>query len=195
MRLTILAVAVGTVGGLGAGALGAGRPRHLAPAQRLRLWPLLAAGLGLQVAGSAPAAGGRPVALLASYALLVVFAGANAQVVGMWLVAVGIALNGLVMAVDGGMPVSRAAVVAAGLAGPGQASGLRLPAGRHLERPSDQLVAAADVVPVAPLREVVSLGDLVADVGVADVLVHLLRRPRERRRRAPLTRPCPARQA
>jgi hypothetical protein len=173
MRFTLVAVVVGLVVGLLAG----GRPRHIA-GRPFRRWPLLAAGLAVQVASAR--IGGRPglVLLVAAYGLLVAFAAVNATRVGMWMVALGIGLNLLAIALNGGMPVRPEAVVAAGIAGPGRVDVLRLDGKRHLERPSDRLLALSDVIPVPPLREVLSFGDLVMGVGLADVLVHLLRPPR-----------------
>ncbi|MGH9069328.1 MAG: hypothetical protein ACRD0J_17830, partial [Acidimicrobiales bacterium] len=49
----------------------------------------------------------------------------------------------------------------------------------HLAGPGDHLVALADVVPLAPLSEVVSAGDLVLAVGLASLAAGLTR-PRRR---------------
>ena len=173
MRFTLVAVAAGVLIGLAAG----GRFSHLATGS-FRLWPVLVAGLALQTVsgrlGGAPAL----VLLVVSYGLLVTFAAGNTARVGMWMVALGIALNLVTIAVNGGMPVRPAAVVAAGIVDPGQIDALRIEGKRHLERPSDRLMVLADVIPVRPLREVLSFGDVIMAVGVADVLVHLLRPPR-----------------
>ena len=178
MRFTILAVAAG----LGIGLLAGGRPRHLA-GRGLRAWPLLAAGLGLQLLSGRVHGGTGTAALLGGYALLVAFAAANVAVVGMWLVGTGIAVNLVVIAVNSGMPVRPAALVSAGVAEPGRAADVPLAAKHHLERPSDRLMKLADVIPVAPLREVLSLGDVVTAVGTADVVAHLLAPPAGRRGR------------
>lgn len=173
----MLAVAAGVAVGLATG----GRPRFLAH-RRLRLWGLLAAGVALQVL--APSAGGATVGLLlASYGLLLAFAAANVVVVGMWLVATGIALNLAAIALNGGMPVRPSALVAAGLTEPGRADEVALAAKHHLEGPSDRLVALGDVIPVRSLGEVVSFGDVVMAVGVADVVARLLAPPPGRRSR------------
>lgn len=176
MRFTALALA----GGLAVGLLAGGRPQFAAT-RTLRWWPALLAGMGAQaVAGWA---GGRAGAglLVASYVLLLVFAVANVATVGMWMVATGIAMNLAVIAVNDGMPVRPAALVAAGVAEPDEVGALDLGSKHHLERPSDRLVALGDVIPVAPLREVLSFGDVVMAVGAADVLAHLLA-PSPRRR-------------
>ena len=179
MRFTLVAAAVG----LGIGALAGGRLRFLGE-RTLRLWPLLAAGLVLQPLSGRADGGTQTVLLVGSYVLLVAFALANVAVVGMWLVAAGIGLNLAVIAVNGGMPVRPSALRAAGLAEAGRSAVVELPAKHHLERPSDRLVVLGDILPVRPLREVVSFGDVVLAVGVADVAAHLLRPPAGRRSRA-----------
>ena len=190
MRFTMLAVAAG----FGIGLLLGGRPRHLA-GRGLRAWPLLAAGLGSQLLSGRTSGGGGTALLLAGFALLVAFAAANVSVVGMWLVGAGIAVNLAVIAVNGGMPVRPSALVAAEVAEPGRVDDVRLAARHHLERPSDRLLVLADVIPVAPLREVLSFGDVLTAVGTADVVVHLLAPPagrRGRRARRPDTARAPA---
>ena len=171
MRFTLLAVAAG----LAVSFVTGGRPGHMA-SRSFRLWPVLAAGLVLQVASERVGAGGL-VLLIASYVLLLAFSAANALRVGMWMVALGIGLNLLTIAVNGGMPVRPAALVAAGVAEPDEVGSLRIAGKRHLERPSDRLMIISDVIPARPLREVLSFGDVIMAVGLADVLLHLLRPP------------------
>lgn len=172
MRFTAIAVAVGLL----VGVLLGGRLRHVGR-RPLRWWPLLAAGVVLQL----PLLDRVGVAaLLVSYACLLVFALVNLHLVGMALVAIGIALNALVISVNGGMPVHRGAVVAAAIVERGQVDTVETDSKHHLQEADDRLVVLGDIIPVRPLREVVSFGDVVMAVGVADVLAHLLRRPRRR---------------
>lgn len=178
MPFTILAV----VAGAGIALLAGGRPRFLA-GRTLRMWPLLAAGLVLQGLSGRLDDRGTIGWLLASYALLLAFAAANVSTVGMWLVATGVAMNLAAIALNAGMPVRPTALVASGLAEPGRAGEVRLAAKHHLARPSDRLAVLGDIIPVAPLGEVVSFGDVVMAVGTADVVAHLLARPAGRRRR------------
>ncbi len=171
MGFTLVAVAVGLGLGLAAG----GRPRYVAD-HPIRGTGLLVAGLLLQVFGALVNLGGATnVAILGSYALLVAFAAVNLRLVGMTIVTLGLAANFIVIAVNGGMPVRGQSIVSAG-ATPAQVPHLHYGSKRHLERPSDRLTLLADVVPVRPLHEVVSFGDLVMAVGVADVIFHLLQR-------------------
>ncbi len=170
MRFTIVAVAVGVLIGLLAG----GRPRHIA-GRAFRFWPLLLAGLTLQVASAAVGSTPGFVLLLSSYLLLLAFAVGNASLTGMWLVALGIGLNMVAIGVNGGMPVRPSAVVAAGIAEPEDVHEFDVGGKRHLERPSDRLTAISDIIPVPPLAEVLSFGDILMNVGLADVIVHLMR--------------------
>jgi hypothetical protein len=76
-----------------------------------------------------------------------------------------------VIAVNDGMPVSRAAIVASGqgstLAGLLERPGVK----HHLSGPDDQLVFLADVVPVPPpVSQVISIGDLFTFGGVSIVI-------------------------
>jgi hypothetical protein len=178
MNLTVVAVAAGLVLGLLAG----GRPRHLA-SHRFRWWVLLVPGFGLQVAADrilhGPAA--YLAMLLGPTCLLVVLA-RNALLVGVGVVAVGVAANLAVLAVDDGMPVQHRAMVEAGIVSPG--AHLFTVAGHrhHLQGPTDHLVVLDDRIPIRPEHQVVSIGDLILAVGVADVVFHLLRPPSGRRR-------------
>lgn len=173
MGYTLVAVALGLV----AGFVGGGRPANAA-GHTLRWWPALALGV---IAQWVPELAGVEVrvafpAVLASYAALGVFALANLRLVGMSVVSVGLALNVVVIAANGGMPVRPSAVVAAGIADdPAEVATLDLGAKRHLEQGDDRLMVIADIIPVPVLREVLSFGDLVLAAGVADVVFRLLR--------------------
>jgi hypothetical protein len=178
--LPILAVATGLLLGVAA----RGRPRYVSE-HPISGVGLLAGGLVLQAASGLAAL--RPLAtaaLLASYALLVAFAVVNLRLVGMGLVTLGLAANLLVIAVNGGMPVRGSSIVAAHGASPAQVPRLHFGTKRHLEGPADHLTVLADVIPVPQANAVVSFGDLVIAIGIADVLFHLLR-PRRSSRAAP----------
>lgn len=170
MRFTIVAVAAAILIGLLAG----GRPRHMA-GRTFRFWPFLLTGLTLQLVSAAMDSAVGFVLLLSSYVLLLAFAVGNFAVTGMWLVALGVGLNLVVIGVNGGMPVRPSAVVAAGIVEADEMHDFDIGGKRHLERPSDRLVAFSDIIPVRPLAEVLSFGDIVMNVGLADVIVHLMR--------------------
>lgn len=178
MGLTFAALAAGLVIGVATG----GRLSNLGR-RAVRAWPLLAAGLAVGLLGGQLPGLAAVVCTLCAYALLIAFGLRNLVLTGMGLVLIGLSLNALVMAVDGGMPVQGPALVAAGLATPAQLASLSGPhpslrpvAGRHhLAGPSDSLRALGDTVPLAPFGEVASFGDLILAVGLADVMFRLTR--------------------
>ena len=97
-----------------------GKPERLLQV-RLRATGLVFAALALQIAlftdGGIPLSNGvRAGVHLASYGLLLAFAVANARALSLLVLTSGLALNALVIAVNGGrMPVARGAAEAAGL--------------------------------------------------------------------------------
>jgi hypothetical protein len=178
MLFTAVAVAVGIAIGL----LTGGRLQHIGE-RTFHAVPLLVLGVALQLA-SGLLDDVSVLLVLVSYVALLAFCATNLRIVGMGVVLVGLAMNALVIGVNGGMPVRRSAVVAAEIAGYEDLPEIRLKGKRHFEDEDDRLMFLADIVPVPPLREVLSFGDLVMSVGVADVLVHLLRPERHAGRKA-----------
>lgn len=174
MLFTVVAVAAGVLIGLARG----GRFRFLGE-RSLRAWPLLIAGVVVQAASARVGGWVGFALLLASYALLLGFTGANVHMVGMALIGLGLLMNLSTIAVNHGMPVRADAIVAAGIAPADEVDRLTIAAKHHLERPGDKLMVLSDIIPVRPLHEVLSFGDLVLSFGVADTIVHLLR-PRRR---------------
>lgn len=173
-------IVVAVAAGLAIGLVSGGRLSNLAE-RSFQALGLLVAGLAVQIASSWAGSAGVAL-LLASYGLLLAFTAANARHVGMLVVFVGIALNFVVIAANDGMPVRPEAIVDAGVAPPEGVAALPFDHKHHLETERDRLTFLADIVPV-PLpgaREVVSYGDLVMAVGVADVIARWLRRPPER---------------
>ncbi len=171
-------IAVAIVVGVALGLLTGGSFERLGTVS-FRVAPLLALGVVVQViAGFVSAPWGLRL-VVTSLSLLAAFALANLHFGGMGLTFLGIAMNLTVITVNGGMPVRPAAVVAAGVSSAEEAPSLDFGAKRHLERPDDRLMWLADILPVPVAREVLSFGDLVMSVGVASLLVNLLR-PRGR---------------
>lgn len=158
-----------------------GRLSNLARLQ-IRWMPAAVAGLALQLA---PVPGRAwPLALLyVSFGLLVAFAIANirGKVPGAWLILVGVCLNFSVIAVNQGMPVSRAALERSD-----QLETLQLliedgGAKHHLAGPDDRLLFLGDVIAIGPpVRQAVSIGDGFTYLGVAWLIVVGMRGPRRR---------------
>ena len=178
--ITAVAVVIGAAAGLVRG----GRWRHLAE-HRLMGWPLLIGGVCLQLAAGPLPDGWGLACLLVSYLALALFVVFNLARTGMAVVLVGLVLNAAVIGLNGGMPVRRSAVVAAGGApGPGR---VHVSGKHHLARPDDHLVVLADVIPLRPFHEVVALGDVLVATGLVIVVAGLFRPPyvpQHRRRRS-----------
>jgi hypothetical protein len=159
---------------------------------RLRFlwWPLAFVGLALQLV-PVPSMEGQidhwlAVALLIlSYVVLLVFVAVNFRLPGFPLIAVGFALNVLVISVNGGMPVSDSAlrqVHGRGYEENRQELERRGGAKHHLERPDDLLMPLADVIPIgAPVRQVVSVGDLMFLGGITWMIAAAAKRPAPRK--------------
>lgn len=169
-------IAVAIVAGIVIGLVRGGSFERLAEAS-FRLWPLLILGIVVQGAAAFTVDGAVPL-ILASYVLLLVFTAVNLVHAGMGVVFVGIALNVAVIGVNGGMPVRADAIVAAGIVEREQIPSLEFGSKRHLETDDDRLTVLGDIIPVPLAEEVLSFGDLAMSVGVAAVLVNLLRRRR-----------------
>jgi hypothetical protein len=165
MKLTLVVLSIALVAGMLAG----GRLSNLASV-RIRWTVLALLGLALQVV---PVPGAvLPLALLyASFALLAVFAVRNLRLAGFVLILVGLASNFTVIAVNGGMPVTRHALVASG-----QADTLSLlvrdgGAKHHLASSSDSLLPLGDVIPIKGVDQAVSVGDVLTYLGVMWLIV------------------------
>lgn len=161
MALVLLVAVLATGVGLARG----GHPRGLALLQ-LRLPVLLVLAAAVQIIGVTLAEAGAPLrwAVLAGTTLLTgAFVLANLALPGVALIGSGLALNTLVIALNGGMPVQPRSAEHAGVDW-AQAVGDPL----HVSGLGARLGWLGDVVPVLnPLhREVVSVGDLLVAAGV-----------------------------
>ena len=185
MAITFLAVVVGMLAGLAAG----GRLAN-AGLRPLRGTGALVAAVVLQVLPALVDVGGGAglACILGSYGLLLGFTLANVRLVGMPVVLVGLLCNIVVIGLNGGMPVRVEAVLAVQPdRTPAEVAALDLGAKRHLEDGDDVLTFLGDIVPVRPLGQVLSFGDLILAVGIADVVFRLLKPAAPIRRRRRLT--------
>ena len=189
MLLVLLALVLGVLVGLAL----SGSVRRIADI-RLRWWGLAFAGLALQLVpiSSGPGQLDHWLAvglLVGSYLVLLLFVAVNIRRPGFPLVAVGFALNALVISLNGGMPVSDHALhVGAGPYYEQTRERLTEHGGEkhHLRRPSDVLVELADVIPVgAPVRQVLSAGDVLWLIGTSWVIAGAMG-TRHGRRRTPV---------
>jgi hypothetical protein len=139
-------------------------------------WGLAVAGLALQVipipsflTGEARVIAG-PLILVASYAALLGFVTVNRWLPGAAAMALGLLLNLAVVVANSGMPVSPAAVRAAG--GPDVVT---IQGPRHvLMTDATKLRPLGDVVPVPPFRLALSPGDLLLYGGVAWFMIAVM---------------------
>lgn len=154
-----------------------GRLRRFESA-RIRLWWLVLLGLALQEA-PVHSHGVALTLLMASYAMLLVFAAANLRSAGFGLIVAGLSLNWLVIGVNGGMPVSGDALVRSGQGGVLRLLETEGGAKHHLSTGQDNLLFLADVIPIGgPLAQVVSAGDILVYAGMGWYIVTTMRGPR-----------------
>jgi hypothetical protein len=144
----------------------------------VRWWALLPVGLVLAVVATRANGAVAGVLGVAGLGGLVTFTARNLHLAGMGILTAGLGLNLLAIVVNAGMPVRPGALVTAGVVDTGEAGTVELAGYRYLERPEDPLPIIGDVIPLPLGRSVVSVGDLVIAVGVADVVAHLTRRRR-----------------
>ena len=169
-------------------AIGYARGGRLATLGLLRLrWQGLAiAGLALQIllwpGGTWPL-----VYLYVSFVILTVFAVANIRIVGVPLILIGIALNFAVIAVNQGMPVSRAAIVNSGQASSVDELVNEGGAKHHLASAEDELRFLGDVIALRPLEQAISVGDVFTYGGVMILIAAGMGR---RTKREPVSAPA-----
>lgn len=148
---------------------------------RLRWWGLVIAGLAIQFVPLPEGEAGtdlvvRTIALSASYTLLVAFALANVRLPGMLLVLVGLACNFAVIAANGGMPVSEAALVDSGQEELIQMLRVDGSDKHHLMDEDDVLTFLADVIGVPePIGQAISAGDVFVYAGLIWVTIAAMR--------------------
>jgi uncharacterized protein DUF5317 len=148
---------------------------------RVRWWGLALGGLALQFVPLPEGNGGtdlivRTAVLAASYSLLLSFGAANLKLPGMPLVLLGLAANLVVIAANGGMPVSASA-----LRNSGQAD--LIPQLReagadkhHLMGEGDVLTPLGDVIGVPkPIGQAISIGDVFQYAGLMWLAIAAMR--------------------
>ena len=170
MRLVLAAFTVALCLGFVLG----GRLSNLAVI-RVRWAPAALVGLLMQFA-PVPGRTLPLVMLYASFVVLTAFAIANIKLVGFPLILIGIVCNFTVIAANSGMPVTEHALEASG-----QASTLQLlieqgGAKHHLATTDDRLLFLGDVIPLGPIQQAVSVGDVLTYGGVMLLIVAGMRR-------------------
>ena len=170
MVLALIAVLVGGAGGLAAG----GRLGNIERVD-LRLLALPAVWIGLGAWARRGDGSLRFAALLVSMVCLLAFLVLNAaRMPGLWLVAFGIGLNLFMTANNHGMPYDPSALEKAGIVPSTYGAVPKSTVAAHPERSGDQMVILGQVIPIRPLRTVVSFGDLFVAFGLGAATLNAL---------------------
>ena len=167
MAVLFVALAVGIIAGLVTG----GRPSNIYRRTIVGSGVLAAAVIAQLipwVVDASPSVG--LACVIVSYGLLTSFALVNIRLIGMPVVLLGLVLNFAVITVNRGMPVRPEAMWTVDR-NPGA---LEHTAKRHIEPPRDDLTILGDVIPIKPFHEVISFGDMILAVGLANVMFRLL---------------------
>lgn len=149
---------------------------------KLRAWPLLLVGFGMQlVADWLPSErswshDAAVTLVILSFIPLMTIAWLNRYEAGMWLVGLGVFMNFTVIAVNGGMPVLPEAA-SIGLGRDITAVDFDALSKHVLLDESTRLAFLGDVIPIRIIRNVVSLGDVFLALGLAVYVEDQMRRP------------------
>ncbi len=172
--VTLIGVGVGFAAALATGGTPASVLARLR-AVRLNHWPVLVLGavLSIAVAFDANMLAGR-FALGISLVLLLAGCLLNRHIAGAIIAAIGIAANLGVLLVNGYVPVSEGAVVAAGIIDFDGLDRVLLGAARRWTDEATITAWLGAAIPLAPLKDVVTLGDLVTAAGLANVGFRLM---------------------
>jgi hypothetical protein len=163
MLTTVALAAVAVVAGL----LRRGSMERLASTRFRFLW-LLWLGFGIQIGAQIWSPewltdGWELTVLLVSNGLVAAFLITNLRLPGVALAGAGLVLNVLVIGLNGAMPVDEDASKSAGIGRSLEQAGLK-----HERLDSDTLLPwLGDVLPIAVLREVLSIGDVLLASGIA----------------------------
>lgn len=171
MILLLIAVVVGLSAGLARARVGVHAPRA-----RLRHVWLLGAGAVLHAASAIVDGDAATTALGFALLTLVSFTIVNPTVTGIAVIGLGLFVNLTSLVVNNGVPVRPEALVAAGAVERDELATFELRPPRHLESQADRFAALGEVLPIGFARQVVSFGDLIVVVGVADAARELARR-------------------
>lgn len=179
-KVVVAPIVVAILIGLVAGVLRRGRLASLARARLRR--PLLLA-LAVLCAVGADVFDLPAPAVLAFVGLLagIAFAASNLLIPGMVVVGLGVAANLVPVALNGTMPVRADALVEADIVARADLDRVDLRGAREIADSDTNLEILGDVIPVPLFGQVMSFGDLIILVGLADVIANLMRARRPAR--------------
>lgn len=176
MSIAVILLIAGLIAGLSRG----GKLENISKVDFSHAW-LVFTGLAIQVFGEIAGASFLPqlsegfggiVLLALSYLLLIAFVALNFRLPGMYFIGAGLALNLIVIFLNGAMPVSLDAVRAAGF----EAADYLETAVKH-EPFGDGTILGflGDIIPVPILRRAVSIGDIVLGIGIFRLVEQVVR--------------------
>ncbi|MEO8693245.1 MAG: DUF5317 family protein [Acidimicrobiales bacterium] len=183
---SLLLATVAAVVGLIIGVRRGGSPVNLAHAD-LQWWRLFFLAMGLiGLADVAPdfsldlglVVMGAVGLVVVGLALMMLFALRNLHLIGVSIVAVGLALNLLATVANDGFPVDKGALIAANIEDARTVDEAKLSGGQHLRTDDDRLWWLGNAIPFRELEQVLSFGDLIIIGGIGCSVEHLTRRKR-----------------
>lgn len=178
--MVVAPIAIAILIGLVAGALRRGRLTTLGRVHMSRFWLLAVAAvfaLGADLVDLPVPAVFAVVGLLAGIG----FAASNLLIPGMAVVGIGVAVNLAPVALNGAMPVRADAMVEADIVAEADLDRVELSGAREIADSDTILEILGDVIPLSPFGQVMSFGDLIVLVGLADVIANMMRARRPAR--------------
>ena len=119
---------------------------------------------------------------LAGIAAGLTLAWRNIHLVGMMIVGIGISANLIPVVLNGALPVRGDALVEAQMIEPSELLSTTLSGSREFSDGSTLLSSLGDTIPLRVTNQVLSYGDLILLVGLADVIANGMRRKHRRHR-------------
>lgn len=178
--MTLAPILLALCAGIAFGVFRRGRLTSIART-RIRHAEFLAVAIGASLfvdyTDSGPSAAIAVVGLIGGLA----FAWFNRHLAGMFVIMVGISLNLIPIAVNGAMPVRPEALVEAEMVTVDELPRVSLNGARELSDDSTIAAFLGDTFPVRWTNQVVSIGDLIMMVGLADVVANMMTQRRRRR--------------
>ncbi len=186
MLLTPVAIVLGLVIGFARG--GSFGPWRAMP---VKLFPVLVAGLVLQVAAEFIDVPARAATAVVGWLLLAIVMGANLHLGGAGVAGLGMLANAVPILLNGAVPVRPDALVTAGRVDAADLERVQVSAPWELETTSTRLGVLGDVIPLRITDDIVSFGDLLVAAGLVFLVMNtLMQWAAGRRRRGP--RPAPS---
>ena len=177
--MTFAPLVLAVIIGFAAGLIRRGRLRSILGV-RIASLPLLALAVGIGFATDQfdlPQPGWWAFAGLVA---ALIFTIRNLMIVGMAVIGVGIIVNLVPIVLNGATPVRAEALVEAGLVETGDLDRVVVSGARAIADEDTRLGWLGDTIPIAVADQVVSFGDLIMLIGVANTIANLMLRRRRR---------------